>query len=320
MLSDYRHIDVIFTIVHLVLILDVSVSLILLYIHFFVLYTCIKLGGNIPHSIKVRVLEEWINGKSRDVIASQNEIGTGTVSKIAKEASTAIADMDTLRALSRYLKKHDVTVDHFIPAVRLSNRLINIGITVEEMDSIMEILEVHCFKREKTVKELLYELEELTAVAYDLNVSPFGLSDYINKQLDKKNGLDSQIHGLESRLSNALNYFDISMNDLETYQKNRNLIDEINRVKSLLKEKEKAFEELKNKIQNERNFSDSMDASSNSTIKKEINKYNLRFKDEKPLGFNELQCLLCEIQYNPNQYPEIVQYMREKIDVPDDLD
>jgi hypothetical protein len=37
------------------------------------------MGIKTPHSVKVRVIKEWIRGISRDQIASNNEIGAGTL-------------------------------------------------------------------------------------------------------------------------------------------------------------------------------------------------------------------------------------------------
>ena len=43
------------------------------------------MGVNIPIAIKVDVIREWLRCKSRDQIAKQEGIGSGTVSSIIKE-------------------------------------------------------------------------------------------------------------------------------------------------------------------------------------------------------------------------------------------
>ncbi|MBV9176736.1 MAG: hypothetical protein JO297_06835 [Nitrososphaeraceae archaeon] len=43
------------------------------------------MGGNILRPMKVDVLRKWLQGKSRDQIAKEEGIGTGTVSSIIKE-------------------------------------------------------------------------------------------------------------------------------------------------------------------------------------------------------------------------------------------
>lgn len=66
-------------------------------------------------------MEGWIDGISRDDIATQNGIGTGTVSKIIRQDGNNIVDRDMLRALSKQLRKDGVTTDHFASEVRLVN-------------------------------------------------------------------------------------------------------------------------------------------------------------------------------------------------------
>lgn len=130
---------------------------------------------------------------SRDNIATQNGIGTGTVSKIVKQDGNYTVDIDMLRALSKGLKKDDVTTSHFASGVTLVNRLTRLGMSVEDMDSILELMDVHCFKTGQTVVELISKVEGATKVAFNLGVSLDSLSENIRNQLDKKNGLESQI-------------------------------------------------------------------------------------------------------------------------------
>lgn len=38
------------------------------------------MGARIPSPIKVEVIKKWLQGKSRDQVASESHIGAGTVS------------------------------------------------------------------------------------------------------------------------------------------------------------------------------------------------------------------------------------------------
>ena len=40
------------------------------------------MGSRIPNPIRNRVAQQWVTGESRDIIAKDNQIGTGTVSTI----------------------------------------------------------------------------------------------------------------------------------------------------------------------------------------------------------------------------------------------
>ena len=47
------------------------------------IYTiCKKLGGKIPRNIKEKVIRQWLHGLTRENIAREDDIGTGTVTAI----------------------------------------------------------------------------------------------------------------------------------------------------------------------------------------------------------------------------------------------
>lgn len=177
------------------------------------------MGGNIPYSIKTKVIDSWIEGISRDDIATQNGIATGTVSKIVRQNSSNIIDIDMLRALSKQLKKDGIPTNHYASGVRLVNRLKNLEMTIEDMDSVVELMDVHCFKTGQTVIELISKVEEATKIASEMGVSIDRLSEHICNQLDKKKGLESQITSLNNRLSEEFKKFDSNQKDLDEYKK-----------------------------------------------------------------------------------------------------
>ena len=48
----------------------------------------------VPRSIRERVIEQWLQGMSRDEIAKVNDIGAGTVTAIIKDTKQEIPDID----------------------------------------------------------------------------------------------------------------------------------------------------------------------------------------------------------------------------------
>jgi hypothetical protein len=61
----------------------------------------------IDELIKRRVIHQWINGVPGDKIASDNNIGTGTVSGIINNYKTQLedSDFDSIRALAAEIRK-----------------------------------------------------------------------------------------------------------------------------------------------------------------------------------------------------------------------
>ena len=55
------------------------------------------MGSKIPKPIKIEVIKKWLQGKNRDQIANEVQIGAGTVSSIVKEYRRDDPDFDLLR-------------------------------------------------------------------------------------------------------------------------------------------------------------------------------------------------------------------------------
>ena len=77
------------------------------------------MGGNIPYSIRTEVIRQWLQGLSRDQIARNNEIGSGTVSAIIKECKEADSEFTLLREAAVMLKQKGLDISHFGSSVRL---------------------------------------------------------------------------------------------------------------------------------------------------------------------------------------------------------
>ena len=60
----------------------------LLYLH---------MGNRIPHQLKKKVIQEWLQAFSRDRIALDNNISSGAVTSIIKQFKGDIPDIDLLR-------------------------------------------------------------------------------------------------------------------------------------------------------------------------------------------------------------------------------
>ena len=61
----------------------------------------------IDSQIKKQVINQWLSGDNRDRIATDNNIGAGTVSNIINEWKKEVedSDYDSLRELAIYSKK-----------------------------------------------------------------------------------------------------------------------------------------------------------------------------------------------------------------------
>ena len=58
------------------------------------------MGPRIPDPIRKRVAQQWVEGVSRDKIAKDNQIGTGTVNRIIREFKDNGFDLDLVREVA----------------------------------------------------------------------------------------------------------------------------------------------------------------------------------------------------------------------------
>jgi len=84
--------------------------------------------------IKQRVIAQYLQGVSRDTIAADNGIGTGTVSNIIDEWKKGVqnSDYESIRELSVFCKKQEVTLNTLASCIRLNNYIQSLGANVNE--------------------------------------------------------------------------------------------------------------------------------------------------------------------------------------------
>ena len=106
------------------------------------------MGSATPHSIKINVIKEWFQGLARDKIAQNNGIGAGTVTSIIQQARDNIADIDLLRGLALKIKKENLDLNYFASTVRLKKVLDELELSEEKVESLLEEINIHCFRKE----------------------------------------------------------------------------------------------------------------------------------------------------------------------------
>src|SRR5215813_8376182 len=84
--------------------------------------------------IKKQVVNQWLSGDSRDRIAADNGIGTGTVSNIIDDWKKGVQDSDyeSIRELSVFCKKQGMTLNTLASCIRLNNYIHSLGANANE--------------------------------------------------------------------------------------------------------------------------------------------------------------------------------------------
>ena len=155
------------------------------------------MGSKIPREIGLQAIRKWLEGKTRDQIARELEIGAGTVSEIVKEYRRGDLDADLLREVALNLKNMGLDIQSFAPLVRLREVLeqkewlqgVRPGQQQEEenddneidrivekkMESFIVTIEVFCFKQNLPLRQffdLVYNMY-LAAEEFDIPLESF---------------------------------------------------------------------------------------------------------------------------------------------------
>jgi hypothetical protein len=85
------------------------------------------MGPRIPSLIRKRVAQQWVGGVSRRIIAKENQIGAGTVSRIIRGFKEYGFDLELLREVGLLLKREGLDVNLLPSSVRLRKKLEEIG-------------------------------------------------------------------------------------------------------------------------------------------------------------------------------------------------
>src|SRR5215469_14686368 len=98
----------------------------------------------IDQTIKNKVIAQYLQGYSRDRIATDNDIGTGTVSNIIDEWKKGVQDSDygSIRELSVFCKKQGITLNALASCMRLNNYIQSLGANTNEstLESLIDNL------------------------------------------------------------------------------------------------------------------------------------------------------------------------------------
>ena len=125
----------------------------------------------VPKSIKERAIKQWLQGISRDQIAEDNDIGTGTVSAIIKDAKQKdIPDIDLLREVALVLKNQDLDLVVLADSIRLKKKLDDMDLSEDQIESLIETCNIHCFKRSLKAEEFVNAINKIVSLSHNLGM------------------------------------------------------------------------------------------------------------------------------------------------------
>jgi transcriptional regulator with XRE-family HTH domain len=195
--------------------------------------------AKIPKSIREQVIKQWLQGTSRDQIAKDNDIGAGTVSSIIKNIKQKDnPDIDLLRGVAILLKKEELDLDVFACSIRIKKKMDEMGINEDHIESLIENINIHCFKRGLTAEEFVNTINKVSASSENLGMPVDQLPNYITQQELELEKLRGETEEAKLKERQVLQHYNVTMNDLEEYRRNKPLIDYVKKLEKKLEEAE----------------------------------------------------------------------------------
>jgi transcriptional regulator with XRE-family HTH domain len=187
--------------------------------------------AKIPKSIREQVIKQWLQGTSRDQIAKDNDIGAGTVSSIIKNIKQKdIPDLDLLREVAIIVKNYDLDLSVFASSIRLQKRLDEMGLNEDQIESLIENINTYCFKHGLTIEEFVNIINKVSALSENLGMPVDQLPNHITQEELELEKLRGEIEDIKMKKLQVLQHYNVTMNDLEEYRRNKPLIDYVKKL------------------------------------------------------------------------------------------
>jgi hypothetical protein len=139
------------------------------------------LGGQIPKNIKEKIIRQWLEGRTRETIAKENDIGTGTVSAIINEArqQKEYHDIDLLRQISTKLKEEGLEPAHLGFAIRLEKIMEDNDIREDQLESLILDFNTYCLKHNLPFDKVFESGYEALDLAYKFGIPAEKIPEFI---------------------------------------------------------------------------------------------------------------------------------------------
>ncbi|MFL6319620.1 MAG: hypothetical protein ACJ72Q_04035 [Nitrososphaeraceae archaeon] len=152
----------------------------------------------IDEIVKRRVIQQWLSGESRDKIAIDNNIGSGTVSSIVNNYKIGLdnLDLDSFRGLMVEVKKRSMTPNDLASYFRLYNYFRSSGAAVEDIESFIVNIGGSNLPHEKVIQYV----NQLYEVSKEESIPPHEVPNYIKEKFEEKQKIDEDIKAADTVL------------------------------------------------------------------------------------------------------------------------
>jgi hypothetical protein len=154
----------------------------------------------LPENIKSAVIQQWLQGKARDLIAVDTGLSSGAVTNIINEWRHGLGYplADELRELATTFKKIGITANQCAVGFRLATIMVKLGVDEEEFESFISEIYDKCKRLDLQPDKIAYYIGELLTFSKDIPLSQ--IPDYIKQKTNDKSKLEKDIEELQDRI------------------------------------------------------------------------------------------------------------------------
>jgi hypothetical protein len=152
----------------------------------------------LDEQIQKNVIRQWISGFSLDTIATENNIGAGTVTSIISNYKVGVdnSEFDSVRELSVELRKQGLNFSDLSSNVRLYNYLVKSGAAEDKIESFIANVSSSDIPPEKVVEYV----NQLHDISKEESIPLEEVPSYIEKKLEEKKKIDEEIKEADAAL------------------------------------------------------------------------------------------------------------------------
>ena len=159
-----------------------------------------QLPTKLPENIKSAVIQQWLQGSARDLIAVDTGLSAGAVTNIINQWRRGLSYplADDLRELAVTFKKVGITATQCASGFRLATIMIKLGVNEQEFEYFISQIYNDSKNLDLQPDKIAYYLDELLKFSKDIPLSQ--IPDYIKQKTNEKSKLEKDIEELQEKI------------------------------------------------------------------------------------------------------------------------
>jgi hypothetical protein len=154
----------------------------------------------LPNTVRTVVIQQWLQGKPRNDIATESGISSGAVTNIVNELryNLGLAAADELRELAVTMKKVGITAAQCALGFRTASVMLRIGVQEDSFQSFILDVYNRCKNIELSPENICSYLADL--LEFSKTVSLSKIPNYIKEKKNEKLKLEEEIEKLKAQI------------------------------------------------------------------------------------------------------------------------